>query len=144
MKKIFKSKIGLELVIPLVIVFGTVLAVTISQEPSWIGIVILLPVILFVIYMFMTTEYKIENDELTIKCGFLYNKIIDIKTIKKIKETNNPLSSPATSLDRLEINYGKFDSIIISPKLKSEFINDIKRVNPNVEIKYKKKQIDNT
>ena len=144
MKKIFKSKIGLELVIPLVLVFGTVLAVTISQEPSWIGIVILLSVILFVIYMFMTTEYKIENDELTIKCGFLYNKIIDIKTIKKIKETNNPLSSPATSLDRLEINYGKFDSIIISPKLKSEFINDIKRLNPNVEIKYKKKQIENT
>ncbi len=144
MKKIFKSKIGLELVIPLVLVFGTVLAVTISQEPSWIGIVILLPVLLFVVHIFMTTEYKIENDKLIIKCGFLYNKIIDIKTIKKIKETSNPLSSPATSLDRLEINYGKFDSIIISPKLKSEFISDIKRVNPNVEIKYKKKQIENT
>lgn len=144
MKKIFKSKIGLELVIPLVLIFGTVLAVTISQEPSWIGILILLPVLLFVVHIFMTTEYTIENDKLIIKCGFLYNKIIDIKTIKKIKETSNPLSSPATSLDRLEINYGKFDSIIISPKLKSEFINDIKRVNPNVEIKYKKKQIDNT
>ena len=144
MKKIFKSKIGLELVIPLILVFGTVFAVTISQEPSWIGIIILLPVILFVVHIFMTTEYTIENDKLIIKCGFLYNKIIDIKTIKKIKETNNPLSSPATSLDRLEINYGKFDSIIISPKLKSEFINDIKRVNPNVEIKYKKKKIENT
>lgn len=143
MKKIFKSKIGLELVIPLVLVFGTVLAVTISQEPSWIGIVILLPVILFVVHIFMTTEYTIENDKLTIKCGFLYNKIVDIKTIKKIKETNNPISSPATSLDRLEINYGKFDSIIISPKLKSEFINDVKRLNPNVEIQYKKKQVEN-
>jgi hypothetical protein len=44
MKKIFNSKIGLELVIPLVLIFGTVLVLTIMIEPSWIGIVILLPV----------------------------------------------------------------------------------------------------
>lgn len=88
--------------------------------------------------MFLTTNYTIESDKLTIKCGLLYDKTIDIKTIKKITETNNPLSSPATSLDRLEINYGKFDSVIISPKQKSEFINDIKGVNPNVEVKNKK------
>ena len=97
----------------------------------------ILPVILFVIHMFMTTVYTIDGDKLTIKCGFLYNKNIDIKTIKMISETNNALSSPATSLDRLEINYGKFDSVIISPKLKSEFINEIMRLNPNVEVKYK-------
>jgi hypothetical protein len=135
MKKIYKSKIGLELAIPLVLVFGTVLTLTISQEPSWIGIVIFLPVILFVVHMFMTTEYTIDNDKLTVKCGFLYNKTIDIKSIRKITETNNPLSSPATSLDRLEINYGKFDSVLISPKQKSEFINEIKRLNPNIEVK---------
>ncbi|WP_226389294.1 PH domain-containing protein [Penaeicola halotolerans] len=140
MKKIYKSKIGIELVMPLVLIFGTVLFLTLNEEPSWIGIVILLPVIFFVLHMFMTTKYTIDGDKLTVKCGFLYNKIIDIKSIKKITETNNPLSSPATSLDRLEINYGKFDSAIISPKQKSEFINDIKGLNPNVEVKYKKKQ----
>lgn len=118
MKKVYKSKIGLELVIPLVLVFGTVLFLTISQEPSWIGIAILLPVILFVVHMFVTTNYTIDSDKLTIKCGVLYNKTIGIKTIKKITETNNLLSSPATSLDRLEINYGKFDTVIISPQTK--------------------------
>jgi hypothetical protein len=139
MKKIYKSKIGLELVIPLFLVFGTVLALVIGQEPNWMGVVFLLPVVLFIVHMFITTNYTIESDQLTIKCGFLYNKTIDIKTIKKITESNNPLSSPATSLDRLEINYGKFDSVIISPKQKSEFINDIKELNPNVELKYRKK-----
>ncbi|MCF8272312.1 MAG: PH domain-containing protein [Flavobacteriaceae bacterium] len=140
MKKIYHSKIGLELVIPLVLIFGAVLAQTITEKPSWIGIAILLPVILFVVYMFLTTTYTIARDELTIKCGFLFNKTIDIKTIKKITETNNLLSSPATSLDRLEISYGKFDSVIISPKQKLEFINDIKRLNPNVEVNFKKKK----
>jgi membrane protein YdbS with pleckstrin-like domain len=139
MKKIYKSKIGLELVIPIVLILGTVLILTISEKPSWIGIAILLPVILFIVHMFMTTTYTIDSDELTIKCGFIINKTIDIKTIKKVTETNNPISSPATSLDRLEINYGKFDSIIISPKHKTEFINDIKRLNPNIEVKLKKK-----
>lgn len=140
MKKIYNSKIGLELVIPLVLSFGTALALTIMGKTNLIGIAILLPVILFVIHMFLTTNYTIECDELIIKCGFLPNKTIDIKTIKKITETNNPLSSPATSLDRLEINYGKFDKILISPKNKIEFINDIKRLNPNVEVKFRKKQ----
>ena len=140
MKKIYNSKIGLELVIPLVLIFGTVLVLTISGKPSWTGFAILLPVILFVVHMFLTTNYTIESDELIIKCGFLFNKTIDIKTIKKITETNNALSSPATSLDRLEIIYGEFDSIIISPKQKTGFINDIKRLNPNVEVKFKKKQ----
>jgi len=140
MKKIYNSKIGLELVIPLVLILGTALTLTITEKPSWIGIAILLPVIFFVVHMFLTTNYTIESDELIIKCGFLFNKTIDIKTIKKITETNNPLSSPATSLDRLEINYGKFDTIIISPKHKTEFINDIKILNPNVEVKLKKKQ----
>jgi hypothetical protein len=140
MKKIYNSKIGLELVIPLVLIFGIALALTIIEKTNVIGIAILLPVILFVFHMFLTTNYTIESDDLIIKCGFLSNKTIDIKTIKKITETNNPLSSPATSLDRLEINYGKFDKILISPKNKTEFIDDIKRLNPNVEVKFRKKQ----
>jgi Ca2+/Na+ antiporter len=139
MKKVYNSKIGLELVIPLVLIFGTVFFLTLNEEPSWIGILILLPTILFVVHMFLTTKYTIESDELTIKCGFLFNKTIDIKTIKKITETNNSLSSPATSLDRLEINYGKFDTVIISPKKKKEFIENITTLNPNVEVKFKNK-----
>ncbi|MCI1265051.1 MAG: PH domain-containing protein [Saprospiraceae bacterium] len=140
MKKIYNSKIGLELVIPLVLIFGIALALNIIEKTNVIGIAILLPIILFVVHMFLTTNYTIESDDLIIKCGFLSNKTIDIKTIKKITETNNPLSSPATSLDRLEINYGKFDKILISPKNKTEFIDDIKRLNPNVEVKFRKKQ----
>lgn len=133
------SKIGMELVVPLVLIFGTVLVLIINEKPNWIGIAILLPVILFVVHMFLTTKYTIEGDKLVIKCGFLYHKTIDINTIRRIAETNNLLSSPATSLDRLEILYGKFDSVLISPRRKAEFINDIKRINPGIEVNLKKK-----
>lgn len=140
MTKLYKSKIGLEVVIPLVLVFGIVLFFTFSKGPSWLGIAILLPLIVFMIHMIMTTYYTINGNSLTIKCGFLFNKTIDISSIKKISETNNPISSPATSIDRLEITYGKYNSVIISPKQKQQFINDITTLNPKVEVKFKKKR----
>ncbi len=140
MTKVYKSKIGLEIVIPLILVFGIVLFLTVSGKPSWIGVTILLPVILFVVHLFATTYYSIIENSLIVKCGFLYNKTIDINTIKKISETNNPISSPATSIDRLDITYGKYDSIIISPKQKQDFIDDILALNPNIEVKFKKKR----
>lgn len=120
------SKIGMELVVPLVLIFGTVLVLIINEKPNWIAIAILLPVILFVVHMFLTTKYTIEGDKLVIKCGFLYHKTIDINTIRRIAETNNLLSSPATSLDRLEILYGKFDSVLISPRRKANLSMTLK------------------
>jgi len=138
MARTFKSKIGLELVVPLTLVLGTALILSLSEEPRWLGPVILLPVILFIAHMFMTTFYVIDGNSLSIRCGFLYNSTIDIGTIKKISETNNPLSSPATSLDRIEIRYGSSSAVIISPKLKKEFIDAILSLYPSVEVKYKK------
>lgn len=138
MKKTYKSKIGIELLIPIIFIFGIVLFQTINENPKWLGIAIISPILIFVIHLFLTTNYTIDHNKLIIKSGFLFNKTIDINTIKKISETNNLLSSPATSLDRLEISYGKFGSILISPKNKNVFINDITAQNPNIEVRFKK------
>ncbi len=77
----------------------------------------------------------IDGENLIVKNGFLKPQVIDIKTIKEISETNNPISAPATSLDRIEIKYGKNRSIIISPKKKEEFIDDLIKINPAIAIK---------
>lgn len=100
MSSVYKSKIGLELVIPIDLVFGTVLVLSIINEPNWVALLILLPVLLFMVHMF-----------------------------------------PAISLDRIEIRCGKFNSVIISPKQKVEFINHLKSINPNIELKFKKIQL---
>ena len=55
----------------------------------------------------------------------------------KLTETNNLLSSPATSIDRIEILYNKFDIILVSPKDKSEFIKNLTAINSNIEVKLK-------
>ena len=69
----------------------------------------------------------------------MINMTIRIDQIRRITETNNPLSAPATSLDRLAISYNNGDTVLISPKDKSAFINDLVRVNSNIEVVFKKK-----
>jgi hypothetical protein len=132
----YRSKIGLELIVPISIIFGAIVMIMITNK-ALLGIFVILPVIAFVVHMLLTTYYVVEGSMLTIKCGFLYNLKVDIGTIKKIKETNNALSSPAASLDRLEVSYGKFDDVMISPKDKAGFINHLIEINPSIEVVYK-------
>ena len=121
MIKRYKSKIGLELVIPLTLIFGTTLFLQLIVEQNLLAIAIVVLIIILIVYMFVTTHYTINGDILEIKCGFTFKETVDIKTIKSISETNTILSAPATSIDRIEIQYGKFDSVVISPKQKLEF-----------------------
>jgi len=96
----------------------------------WSVSVLIFCQILFITHIFWTTCYIIENEKLQIKSGFLINFSIYIKQIKKNSETNTLMSVPAISFDRLEILYNKFDTVVISPKEKVQFIDAIKRINP--------------
>ena len=140
MKNIYRSKAGLELVIPLVLVFVITGAVIISTPFSWAGVIILLFTAAFIVHLFLTTYYILEGNILRIRCGFLYNSQIDISSIRQISETNNPLSSPATSLDRLEIRYGQSNMVLISPREKQAFIREIQALNPGVKVVLKAKK----
>jgi hypothetical protein len=135
----YRSKIGLELIIPLLIIFGG-LAITMVVNKAWAGVIILAPILAFITHMLLTTYYIVDGQTLVVKCGFLVNMKIDINTIKSIKETNNALSSPAASLDRLEISYGKYDNVMISPKEKAEFISALININPSIEVTYKQQR----
>lgn len=129
----YKSKVGLEIVIPIsVIVGGT--GILMAYEKIWLGFAIILLVAVFIIHMFAKTYYQIDDRTLKIKCGFFYAQSININTIKEIKETNTPISSPATSLDRIIVRYNKFDNIIISPVDKESFINHLATINPNIKL----------
>lgn len=136
MKK-YKSKIGLELVIPIVVILGGTGA-SMTYNLIWQGLIVIVLVSVFIVHLFLTTEYTISERLVRIKSGFLYNKTVNIDSIRKITETYNPLSSPALSLDRLEIIYNKYDSILVSPKEKREFIQHITSINPNIVVNLKK------
>jgi len=74
---------------------------------------------------------------LRIKSGIFVNKLVPIDTIHKITETDSLESSPANSLDRLELRYNKFERIIISPKDKINFIKKLTELNTEIEVRLK-------
>ena len=131
----FKSKIGLEFVIPVSL---TIIAVSLSMaaESLLSGLIFFVVFGGVLLYLAFNTYYFISNDILIIRCGFFTNKI-KIKSIRKISETRGLISSPALSMDRLEIMYNKFDSILVSPKDKTGFIKIVLNNNPEIEVKLK-------
>ena len=94
---------------------------------------ILILVYAFILYLFLSTEYTIDKEKLKIKSGFIYNKYLNIDKIKSITKTNNPISAPAASFDRIEIHFEKFSSVIISPKDKIGFVKELIKRNPNID-----------
>lgn len=136
--KTYPSKIGLELLIPILLIILSTSALMLSSK-VWPGLLINLAVLAFILHLFLNTNYSIEGHQLTVKSGFLYHSTIDIHTITKVSETNNPISSPAISLDRLEIRYAAHSSVIISPKDKHDFLDHLLQINPQISILYKKR-----
>ncbi len=132
--KTYKPKLGLEIIIPISLIFGWTIYHLICEK-AWTGVILNSMALLIISYIFLTTKYIIDKENLYIKSSFFYNLNIEIKTIRKVSKTYNILSSPATSIERLEIFYNKFDSILISPKEKKEFINNLLEINPNIEVK---------
>ncbi len=82
----------------------------------------------------LATKYTLSATELHIKCLPFYNKKIAIDSINKVTVSRNLISSPAPSLDRIEVYFNKYESLVISPKNKFQFMDDLKKINPSIII----------
>jgi hypothetical protein len=138
MKKVFKSKIDLLIAVPLFTVLTAVLLLSLSAEPTWMGSLVIFPIFLFIVHLFLTTHYTIDGHELNIRSGLVFRKKINIHNITKIKETNNPWSAPALSLNRLEVKYNNSKHVLISPLMKQEFLDHLTAINPKIVAQKKK------
>ena len=129
----YRSKIGPELVIPIGILLGG-LGIFFVVKNVWPGIIIIGSVTLFIVHMFVATRYTVNNTSLHIVCGFLYSNTIDIRTIESVRSTTNLISSPAASLDRMELIMRNGERVIISPKNKNGFLQHLRRINAGIDI----------
>jgi len=131
MKQTFRSKIGPEIAIPIGLILGGVLVFMLILG-AWLGVAVIAIVLAFAIHLFATTYYTIDGAELKVRSGFLIHITINISTITKIVPTRSILSAPAVSLDRLEVFYNKYDSVVVSPKDKDGFIAGLKDINEKI------------
>jgi hypothetical protein len=132
--KTFKSKIANWLVTLIFFTQGVTIAYLIYMK-TWPGVLVLALTSLFILHLFLNTYYQLNDTSLRIKCGIIFDKTIDVNSIRKIEDSKSIFSAPALSHDRLEILYNKFDSVIISPENKEEFAKELKAINPNIELK---------
>lgn len=129
MKRVFGTKV--DAWIAAVIVFGTmiplVMLAVIGFQTHQYGII---PAGLFapiLIGLFaIPIKYELQSDLLLIHSGIIKYRV-RYSDIELIEPTRNPLSSPAMSLDRLKIVYGKRKMIMISPNDRAVFLSEIKK-----------------
>jgi hypothetical protein len=136
--KRYNSKIGFGITFFIAAVLG-IASLAMVLTGAWPGLIIIIIVAGFIVYVFRTTYYLIEGNQLIVKSGFMVDKIIAIEGVSKIVETNNPLSAPAASLDRMAIYYDEKKWIMISPKDKEEFIRHMTAIHDKIVVTRKGK-----
>ncbi len=100
-----------------------------------IGIIVMVVMSYLLGTIWFNTRYKIENDTLNISYGPI-KKSIDIQKITSIRNTTNPFVAPALSVHRIEINYGKYQTIQVSPQDRQAFVNELQKKNPSIQLNH--------
>ena len=80
--------------------------------------------ILLPIWVLGSLRYFLSDRELRVRCGPLSWKIA-ISDIRSIEPSDESRSSPAMSFDRLKIEYGNDQSLLIAPEPRAEFLRQI-------------------
>lgn len=98
----------------------------------------LLPLIVLGIVglLLVPMRYVLGENELLIQSGLLRWRV-PLAEIRSVRPTSNPLSSPAWSLDRLEIEYragGGMRTIMISPEQQMVFLAKLAQAAPQAKI----------
>jgi Bacterial PH domain len=95
-----------------------------------VGLVVV-PGVALVIWIVLNTHYTLEGRELIVRSGpFRWHiDVADIKSITPVRgigmRIRSSRSSPALSMDRLEIVYGSDKRLMISPADQDAFLKDI-------------------
>ena len=75
------------------------------------------------LWLVYSTHYEISESQLIIRSG-PFEWVVDRDSIQSIEPSRSVLSSPALSLDRLEIRYASGKTILVSPEDKAGFLRE--------------------
>jgi len=106
---------------------------TFTEKP-FILLPLLSPLIL-IFWIYFDTFYKIENNKLIYRSGFLRGEI-EILSIKEIMKGKTMWSGmkPALARKGLIIKFNKYDEIYIAPENNNEMMADLLKVNSGIKI----------
>lgn len=121
--------------------FMPYVAITVHREPvaPWMQVfatvffVLQTALVWWLLMLAYKTRYCLDADNLTIRLG-PFGKAIPLAQISEAYPTNNPLSAPAWSLDRLRIrgSFSRFGALI-SPVRRDRFLIELARLAPHLQ-----------
>lgn len=124
--QVFKSKVDSWLLAVLVVsvLVPLFLLYTIGQQGETVAFTIILLIIIptaaLPLWLLLSTRYVVSGGTLKIYSG-PFRWSVELAEISSVSDTRNPISSPALSLDRLEIKYGNGRCVLVSPADKRAF-----------------------
>lgn len=109
-----------------------------AQESSlYIFNVITITIVLMLVWILLDTKYTLKENKIFYNSG-PFRGAIAIDAIKKIERHSGlivPVTfKPALNTKGLIIHYNSFDAIYISPKQEDLFLEELLKVNPNIEV----------
>ena len=110
-----------------------------AQEPSiYIFNAIMITIVLALVWILLDTKYILKENKIFYNSG-PFRGAIAIDSIKKIERHSGLMVSvtfkPALNTRGLIIHYNSFDDIYISPNQEDLFIEELLKVNPDIEIR---------
>lgn len=110
------------------------IGVTTATGPSGL-FAFITPVFVLLLYRFVVwpIRYDVTEENLIVHFG-LFRRRIRLEEIRRITPSHNPLSSPALSLDRIRLDYGRHSFILLSPADREGFAAAIKSRVGAVEV----------
>jgi len=109
----------------IVVVFAIAVGVVTSGPVALLSALLLVPIAIvgagLPVSLLKSTRYEVTASHLRVVSG-PFRWSIPIKDIGGITRTANPLSSPALSLRRLRIEYGRGGAIMVSPEDEAGFL----------------------
>ena len=130
---IHSSKVDTWLILVAALAAGASVGVAVALlREGGVHVVVMVPVVVVLgtglpLWTLFGTCYELTPGRLRIRCG-PFRWTVPLNEIRAVTPTRNPLSSPALSLDRLRIDYGRGSSVMISPRDQARFLAELERL----------------
>ena len=130
---IHSSKVDTWLILVAALAAGASVGVAVALlREGGVPVVVMVPVVVVLgaglpLWTLFGTRYELTPGRLRIRCG-PFRWTVPLNEIRAVTPTRNPLSSPALSLDRLRIDYGRGSSVMISPRDQARFLAELERL----------------
>ena len=128
---IFKSAVDwwyyvMIIVVAIVVLFAIVPPIGSGHLSIPLGGAIVLLSLGLPVWLLFSTSYRVDAESLLVKSG-PFSWAIPLAEVQSVVPSRSPVSSPALSLDRLEIRYGSGKSILVSPVDREAFLEAVDR-----------------